>query len=374
MICHTMSDKQLFKNILDSLRDGVITLDERGKISAFNPAMESISEISAGQALGKDLYSVLPELSSFKEKIEQARRNGETFSDSDAYMHKKRGRHIRASLMISPLMDDAGRNVGVVIVIRDKSQVEELLKSDRHAERVNSFRFVSSSIVHEIKNPMGGIRGAAQLLQDQPSGNQIKEFSRVIIDEVDRVTRLLDDLSNLFDAGELQLEKVNIHQVLDDVMILETTRVKDKGINTLFNFDPSIPEIPADRRKLVQLFINVIRNSYEAMPQGGTITLSSKISHQFRVTHSGRRQAPSRMLMVMVEDTGVGIPQEDLDKIFTPYYTSKEEGSGLGLAIALKIAEQHGGRIMIENRPQGGTAVKVFIPLEISSRDRFERV
>lgn len=353
----------LYKNIFDSLKDGVITVDRRGKVIAFNPAMESIVGVSAGQVIDKGFFVALPEMSFIGERMEQVLRTGETFSYSNAFLRKRGGGEMSVSLVMSPVTDDEGSSEGVVLVVRDRSYVEDLQRADRHAELVNAFRFFSSSIVHEVKNPLGGMRGAAQLLQEELSDKMLKEYARVIISEVDRIAGLLDDLSNLYQPLELKLEKVNIHQVLDDVIMLETSRAKGKGVNLLMDYDPSIPEIRADRQKLMQLFINLARNGLEAMPEGGTLTFSTKLSDQLRVTRSRGHQMASRMLMVVVEDTGVGIPAENMEKVFTPYFTTKEGGSGLGLAISTNIVEQHGGRMKIESRRGRGTAVKVFLRL-----------
>ncbi len=356
-------EERLYKNILDSLKDGVITLDKRRRIIAFNPAMESIVGVSEGQVMHKSLASALPEMGFIREKINQVFRAGETFSDSNARLLKRNGQELPVSLVISPVTDDEGNSRGAVIMVRDRSYVEDLQRADRYVELVNAFRFISNSIVHEIKNPMGGMKGAAQLLQEELDDDQLREYVRVIINEVDRVTGLLDDLSNLYQLAELQLEKVNIHQVLDDVIMLETSKARGKGINILMDYDPSIPEIPADRHKLMQLFINIARNGIEAMPDGGVLTFSTKVSDQYRVTRSRGHQIASRMLMVTVEDTGEGISREDEDKIFTPYFTTKEEGTGLGLSVCMNIVEQHGGRMKINSRPGAGTEVAVLLPL-----------
>ncbi len=352
-----------FKNILDSLKDGVITLDERRKIVAFNPAMESIAGVSAGQVMQRDFDAALPELAFFGEKIDQVYRTGEAFFDSNACLRMRDGREVSVSLVVSPVTDDEGGSRGVVIAVRDISYVEDLQRADRYAEVVNAFRFISSSIAHEIKNPMGGIKGAAQLLLEELTDSQLKEYARVIVSEVNRVSGLLENLSDLCQPAELRLEKVNIHQVLDDVIMLETNRAREKGVSVLMDYDPSIPEIPADPQKLMQLFINIVRNGVEAMPEGGTLSFSTKVSDQFKVTRSAEHQTASRMLMVAVEDTGMGIAPEDLDRAFTPYFTTKEGGSGLGLAVSMNIVEQHGGRIKLESRPGEGTVVKVFLPL-----------
>jgi two-component system nitrogen regulation sensor histidine kinase GlnL len=357
------SSQNFYKNILDSLGDGVVTLDSRHRVMAFNPAMESISGLSAGKVLHKDLFSVLPELTFLKEKVDHVFRTGETFSDFDASFRPNKNREIQVSLVISPMMDDDGKCEGVIVVMGDRSNVQDIQRAERYAELADDFRVILSSMVHEIKNPMGGIKGAAQILQEELVDNQLREFPRVIINEVDRVTGLLDGMSKLFQPLELELEKVNIHQVLDDVIMLETTRAEGKGVNLLQNYDPSLPEIVADRGKLVQLFINILRNGLEAMPEGGTLSLNTKLSDQIKITRSRGRQSTSRLLLVTVEDTGVGIPEEELDKVFTPYFTTKEEGSGLGLAVSMNIVEQHGGRIQIDSRPGRGTAVKVYLPL-----------
>jgi two-component system nitrogen regulation sensor histidine kinase GlnL len=214
-------------------------------------------------------------------------------------------------------------------------------------------------MAHEIKNPLLGIRGAAQLLREELTTNEAREYTDIIIREADRLNALMEEMLDVVRPHALKRALVNLHEVLDGVIALEQPSCRLRGVQMRQLYDPSLPDLWADRNRLTQAFLNLIRNGWEAMPLGGTLTLAtSRSSEPTRVGPGG-----GPMLVVELTDQGVGIPAEVQQKLFTPFFTTKAKGSGLGLAISHRIVEEHGGRFVIKSTPGQGTTVRVYLPV-----------
>jgi two-component system nitrogen regulation sensor histidine kinase GlnL len=229
--------------------------------------------------------------------------------------------------------------------------------------RVGSLAAVAAGLAHEIKNPLGGIKGAAQLLAEELAGHaNVARFTTLITREVDRVSALLEELLELTRPPRLRLAAVNVHRVLNDVLVLQQTAAK---VAVRLVFDPSLPDIWADEAQLRQVFLNLVKNAIEAMDDGGTLTVTTRIETDFHVRHGGRDRG--QFLSVDVEDTGPGIPLEDCERIFTPFFTTKTSGTGLGLAVTERLVTQHGGTIRVESELGRGTRVRVRLPVGTAS-------
>jgi two-component system nitrogen regulation sensor histidine kinase GlnL len=246
-----------------------------------------------------------------------------------------------------------------VLVVRDLRRIKALEESQRPAERLTAFGVLAAAMAHEIKNPLLGIRGAAQLLREELMPADTREYTEVIIREADRLNALMEEMLDFARPHPLSRTLVNLHQVLDSVIVLERPSYSGRGVLIRQHYDPSLPDIWADRNRLTQVFLNLVRNAWEAMPHGGMLTLTTgRSSEPVRVGPGG-----GPMLVVELSDEGIGIAPEVQQKLFTPFFTTKAKGSGLGLAVSHKIIEEHGGRFVIKTIPGQGTTVRVYLPL-----------
>jgi len=211
------------------------------------------------------------------------------------------------------------------------------------------------TLAHEIKNPLAGISGSAQLLGRQLTSTKQREFVDVIVRETTRLNSLLDQM--LGGNQSVNWVEHNIHAVLEHVSRVVRGQLPD-NILLVKDYDPSLPELVMDFDRLVQVFLNLVRNAIQAMPQGGQVSIRTRIVHKMTL---GNRLHPL-VLVVEVSDTGIGIPPELMDAIFLPMITNKDEGTGLGLPIAQTIVHQHDGLILVESQP-GQTQFRVFLPL-----------
>jgi len=351
--------KDLSEHILVSLSDGVVVLDPACRVVLFNPAMEEMTGISSRRIIGAALATLLPKASPIPERVFTALETGHPFFASDAEWPRWDGESLPTSLTISTIVDKLGETLGAVLVVRDLRRVKALEESQRPAERLTAFGVLAAAMAHEIKNPLLGIRGAAQLLREELTTDGARECTDVIIREADRLNALMEEMLDFARPHPLSRTLVNLHEVLDSVIALERPACTVREVHIRQQYDPSLPDIWADRNHLTQAFLNLIRNAWEAMPHGGTLTLITRRSSE--PTRVGPGGGP--MLVVEFTDEGVGIPTEVQQKLFTPFFTTKPKGSGLGLAISHRIIEEHRGRFVIKSTPGQGTTVRVYLPV-----------
>ncbi len=351
--------KHFAEHILASISDGIVALDPASRVAIFNPAMEEMTGISSHRATGHHLATLLPEGSSIPTRVNATLETGQPFSVPEVEWQRWDGRRFPVSLTIAPVLDRGGDTLGAVLVVRDLRRFKELEESQRPADRLTAFSAFAAAMAHEIKNPLLGIRGAAQLLGEELAHSGLREYSDVIVREADRLNALLEEMLEFARPHPLKRVAVNLHEVLDRIVSLERQSCQARGVTFRQDYDPSLPHLWADPDRLFQVFLNLVRNAWEAMPHGGTLTLATKTA-----TELGRvRPGGGLMLLVEVMDEGTGIAPDVQQKLFTPFFTTKAKGSGLGLIVSHKIIEEHGGRFNIKSRPGQGTTVRVYLPV-----------
>jgi len=353
--------KEFAELILASLSDGIVIVDPACRVVMLNPAMEEMTGISSRRVVGKPLATLLPKASLIPTRVVATLNTGHPFFAPEAEWQQGDGKPFPTSVSISSLMDRAGKHLGAVLVVKDLRRIKELEESQRPGERLNTFGVLAAAMAHEIKNPLLGIRGAAQLLRDELPTDGARQYTDVIIREADRLNALMEDMLDFARPHSLQRTPVNLHQVLDTVIALERRAYELHGMQIKQLYDPSLPDLWADRNRLIQVFLNLVRNAREAMSRGGTLIIATK--HAGEPVRIGPGGGP--MLLVELTDNGCGIPPEVQQNLFTPFFTTKAKGSGLGLAISHRIVEEHGGRFIIRSVVGQGTTVRVYLPLSL---------
>ena len=346
--------------ILTSLEDGVITVDPQGRIVFFNEAAETLTEISAANARRNPLERLFrrePWLLELARKTQPPRQES---ARGEGDFVTRRGRKTPVSITASPLRDDAGGFVGSILLLRDDKRRKELEEDLKRADRLAMMGTLAAGLAHEIRNPLGGIKGAAQLMRRAvESDASLRVYTDIMIREVDRVNQLIEQLLDLSRPWQLNFAPVNIHEILEEVLLLEGQTAPEKTVTVKKLFDPSLPPIRGDRAQLMQVFLNLVKNAYEAMDRGGALTLATRLETDFHVRAHGRRR--SRFIWVDIADDGAGIKEADLPHIFSPFFTTKNSGTGLGLAICYRIINEHGGLIRVESTECKGTTFKVSL-------------
>jgi two-component system nitrogen regulation sensor histidine kinase GlnL len=359
------SENQLmeyFVNVLDSVGDGVIVLDSHHRITFMNPAAEEISGISRRLAEGYPFYDFFGGEEILMEMVSKTSGTGMTISDRENVVLKK-GSHVTpVNVTTSPLLLADGERIGIVLVLRDLTNIRELEEAVRQADRLSTLGALAAGLAHEIKNPLGGIKGAAQLLERElPGGSELREYTSIMLKEAERVNKIVEELLSLTTPRKLELEQVNLHRILGDIVILQKRAAAGKKIAFQQDFDLSIPPILADESLLTQLFLNLIKNAVEAVESSGQIRITTRVVSEYSMTQKGERS--SRMVAIDVSDNGPGMGKDQLENLFTPFFTTKPKGTGLGLAICHKIVSEHRGMIKVDSEQGKGSIFTVLIPL-----------
>jgi two-component system nitrogen regulation sensor histidine kinase GlnL len=340
--------------VLDGLTTAVICLDQRLCVASINSAAEGLFEVSRRHAIGETLVHSIPHFQPQLVRLQSALDSGSGFIERELELRKNGEQPITVDCTVTPIV--LGKSAGLLM---------ECLALDRHLRisrdelllaQHQASRELIRGLAHEIKNPLGGIRGAAQLLEQDYPDSAHREYTQVIIREADRLKNLVNRM--LGPNRVPQKAAVNIHEVLEHVRQLCEAEAP-AGVNLLRDYDPSIPDLKCDREQLIQAVLNLVRNALQAVGEKGNISLRTRTKRQFTI--GGTRH--KLVIQIDVEDTGPGIPPAVMDKMFFPMVTTRAEGTGLGLPIAQYLVHVHGGIIECRSRP-GCTVFSIYLPLE----------
>ena len=357
----TSVERQIsWEQILSSVEDGVITLDRSGNVSFFNEAAEMLTELAVSHALSLSFVRIfrkepwLVELirKSFPPLQENARGEGDLVS--------RWGKKVPVGVTVSPLLEPNGNCLGSILLVRNLTHHKELEEDLKRADRLAMVGALAAGLAHEIRNPLGGVKGAAQLLRRSlDRDSSLIEYTNIMIREVDRVDLLIEQLLDLSRPAKLEIVPLNIHEVLEDVLLLELKTKSEPAINVKKLFDPSLPPIRGDRNRLTQVFLNLVKNGSQAMNGSGTLTITTRLDTDRYLRGQGTGR--SKFIWVEIADQGVGIKEEHLLHIFSPFFTTKNNGTGLGLAVCYWIIKEHGGIIRVESIEGKGSIFKVSL-------------
>ncbi len=356
-------DLTLYGMILENIDRAVIAFDQQGRITLFNPASEALMERSSRQTIGQHYQELFKGQKTLLYLVKVALVDGRSITDDEGlYLHRQNAAPLPVNAYAAPIYAKQGNQDGAVMIIRDLSRIKELEGTLRRADRLSMLGTLAAGLAHEIKNPLGGIKGAAQLLaMELAEESSLLEYTQIMIKEVERINFIIEELMDLGNPRAPEIGDVDLTRVLNDIVLLQREAARGQDIRFILKLDPSIPPIKGDENFLTRLFLNLIKNAREAITQKGDVLIETRISSNYHISSPGRRS--SQMVDITIRDTGCGIAEKEMDRIFTPYFTSKSKGSGLGLAISQKIIEDHHGLLKIESSPGEGTTIFVSLPL-----------
>ncbi len=346
-------------SLLYALPEAVVAVDSYNRIVYVNAAGESLFETGGSHMLGEPLGDFVPQDSPAYGLIDQCRQDHCRYSEHGVELDTPRTGPRNMTVQVAPVFDDAR---WVVLSMHEHSIAKKIGQQLSHRNVARSVTAMAHLLAHEVKNPLSGIRGAAQLLE-QNAGEEDRILTRLICDEADRIVALVDRMEAFSDKPQLLRQPVNIHQVLEHVRRVAENGFA-KGVRIIEMYDPSLPPVLGDRDQLIQVFLNLIKNAAEACPQDGKeIVLSTNYQHDIRLAVPGgaanRQHLP---LVVQIQDNGSGIPKELQQNLFDPFVTTKPSGSGLGLSLVAKIVDDHGGIIEFDCQPKK-TIFRVMLPV-----------
>jgi two-component system nitrogen regulation sensor histidine kinase GlnL len=346
--------------LLSALPMPVVLLDADNRFRFVNHAAEQFLGISAGQLAQHRLGDLVPADSPLFLLIAQVRHGEVTVSDHDLNLDGPRLRKQGITVQATPLPEEPG---AVLLVLQDASAARALDRQLTFRSAARSVTGMAAILAHEVKNPLSGIRGAAQLLESSVAEPD-RELTVLIRDEADRIRDLVDRME-MFSAKPIDRGAVNIHRVLEHVRRLAQSGFA-AHIRIAESYDPSLPAVHGNRDQLVQVVLNLVKNAAEAITGAGVtsgeITLVTAYQHGVRLAVPGTGQRLGLPLLVAVRDNGPGIPEDLRQNLFDPFVSSKPSGNGLGLALVAKIIADHGGLIEVDSRP-GRTEFRLHLPV-----------
>lgn len=353
-----MTEKIIYQQLISNLETAIVLIDKTLRLQFINPAAEAMLEISGQRSIGESIQSIFRDNGELLTRLTKAYEHQGSFNMREVELILHTGNTIIVDYAVTTLTDGSGQ----LIEFYTRERLRRISRDEERIAQQATTQELVRGMAHEIKNPLGGIRGAAQLLARELPGNDLDEYTNIIIGEVDRLRNLVDRM--LGPNNLPNLLPINIHEALERVYSLVKAENGD-GITFKRDYDPSIPNISADAEQLIQACLNIVRNAMQAINEqpkphkAGVITLRTRVVRQFTIGNIRYRH----VLQIDIEDNGPGIPGELKDNLFYPMISGRAEGTGLGLSIAQTAINQHHGIIKL-NRRSGHTIFSLFIPLD----------
>ena len=345
--------------ILNNLNYSVILFDENLVLKFLNLPAQELTGYSDRFLNVLTLSRFFNNNAYIEEKVKNVMQTGEGFIEFEyKFQNKNRGQARYVILEISKITD--GDKPHLLISLKDITRFKEMDHNIKSEERIEDLSRFIAEMSHEIRNPLGGIKASAAYLKRKFDEPDLNNFLEIIIKESARINNLIEELLALSKKHKIKTSAVNINKIINEIIIMEQAGFSAKNIEVIKEFDPSLPKIYASENALIQVFLNLLKNSVYAVsaaakPAGGTIKIITKLDYT--------RNNP-KFIKIDFIDNGCGISKNDMNNIFVPFFTTKEKGSGLGLAVSQKIMHEHGGFIDISSVKNRGTTVSVYIPIE----------
>jgi signal transduction histidine kinase len=345
------------KAILESLAGGVLTVDTEGRITIVNRAASRLLELPY-QPVCPDLDELGKRHPRLVEVIRLALHESRYVHDDAAAFVNSRGERLILRTTVSAQIDEHARRTGLVVLVKDVSRMAALEQELRKRDRLAAAGTLAAGVAHEIRNPLSAIELNLRLLRDEvesllPGRPDLEEYFDVLFAETQRLNRITSNFLQLSRPEELVKVAIPVHTPVQRVLRLIESEAKAKNVSFALDLQADGAEVLGDSTKLEQVCLNLLINSMQAMPNGGTIRVASRLG----------TEETAGFVDLVIEDRGIGIPPENIPRLFDPYFTTRPGGNGLGLAIADRIVSHHGGSILVESTPGAGTAMTVRLPV-----------
>ena len=352
--------------VLNALPHPVIIIAASGKITEANVAAETFFESSMPLLRRHAIRELVPFGSPLLALIDQVRKTGAAVNEYKVDLGTPRNPGERlVDMHVAPLQEQPGH---VVVMLQERTIADKMDRQLTHRGAARSVIALAAMLAHEIKNPLSGIRGAAQLLE-QSAGDEDRALTRLICDEADRIVKLVDRMEAFADDRPVERAAVNIHSILEHVKKLSQSGFA-RHIKFVEDYDPSLPPVFANRDQLVQVFLNLMKNAAEAIGDAadGEIQISTAFRPGVRLSLPGSVTRVSLPLEICIKDNGRGVPDDLVPHLFDPFVTTKPSGSGLGLALVAKIIGDHGGIVECESQLRR-TTFRVLMPIYAGAQE-----
>ncbi len=341
--------KDYNENLLTSMNSGVVVINFECFVITFNKAAEQIMGIPKNEVRQTSIFDH-PEFSGLYELLIDTLKTERSYIRHEIWVRSRDSRDVPLGVSTSILRDRNDESTGIIAIFRDLTEIKELESKVERAKRLASLGEMAAGVAHEIRNPLNPIRGFAQMIsEDLDTEDPKRKFTQIIIEQVDHLSKIVNDLLDFAKYVELEIKQCDIWEVITKTIdFLSNGGELSENIEVTMKGERQPPLLPADPERLRQVFLNLFRNAADAMADGGKLDVYVSLK--------------SETLVITIEDTGTGIAEDDLSKLFNPFFTKKSKGTGLGLSITYGIIERHGGAITVANRPEGGAVFTIILP------------
>jgi len=356
--------KSYTDNILASVKTGIVTVDLEGRVVTLNPAAEMLTGFFAGEAAGRYCTEVFRDSPVIGEILMETLGSRADAPGVPLALTRRNGSFVPVEFSVAPLKGGDGKDLGVVGVLRDLTVVRELQRQLERSDRLAAVGTLAAGLAHEIKNPLTSLLTFTRHLTrrfDDPGFRD--KFQSIVPRELERINGIVERLLELSRPGRLTPSPVLVPTLLDRAVELYGHRIESQGVRVSREYAATVLPVEADEELLYRAFVNLIANALDAMENGGRLTLRVGWSHERGADLGSRRAGSALRLRVEIVDTGTGMPADAVDRIFNPFYSTKEHGTGLGLALTHKIIEDHGGSIMVSSTLGVGTTFRILLSL-----------
>ena len=344
-----------YRDILDSIDRGIVTVDLQGQITSCNRALEQILEVEARTIVGHSLEEAFTRENPLHQLLKEAIQEEARSEDRDLAYTCKKGRMKPLRVTTFPLKKKTGERVGGILLVKDMTEIRKLEERVQRASRLAALGQLTQRLVHEIRNPLSAMDINLQLLQERLGSRSedpdIGRYLEIISTETRRLNQVLRNAQVFSKPESPDLETVDLHQIIEQVLFLIQEEALRKSIEISRGLQAKRSMVKADPDQMKQVFLNLFKNSIEAMSEGGKFEVLS------------RNDGQNKIIGIELVDTGSGIPMANLQHVFDPYFTTKKKGTGLGLSIVHNIIVQHGGTIDVSSWLGEGTIFSIILPL-----------
>ncbi len=354
--------ERLYKHIVQNVTSGLITVDRTGRVTSFNRMAEEITGHTLEEVYQKEIGNLFPgflNLSRSNGWVSEQEWKNLSSSRWETNFRRKDGITLTLGFSVSPLKDSEDQEIGIIFIFQDLTKMREMEEDLKRADRLAAIGTLAAGMAHEIRNPLASISGSIEILKEEIDGAvQHQQLMDIILREVGRLNSLIADFLLFARPTPPGKELIHLNGIVEEVLkVFVHSPECGPEIRLATHFQDEI-YLPGDAQQIKQVFWNLIINAAQAMPTGGELRVEL-----------GRRSSPSypeepSQGEIVISDTGTGIGEEELDKIFNPFFTTKEKGTGLGLSIVHKIVESYGGKILVRSQPNKGTTFTIYLPVQ----------
>lgn len=360
-------------SVLSSIKTGLVVVQKDGKVRTFNSGARQITGCVEAEMAEKKLEEFPPNLQPVAEALQRTLLEGKTYVQDQLDLKTTRNESIPVTLETSVLKAGNGEVVGAIATLKDMTLLRQMETQLIRSERFSALGEMAAGVAHEIKNPLNAIMGFSQRLSDKLQEASLKKYADVISEEVRRMDTIVNDVLEYSRPDKVHKTPTDVHQLLEETLDFLKDKLEKAGVSVERAYADKLPVVSFDLPKIRQVVLNLVLNAVQAMPQGGKVTLRTRLTEGLVPDAAAPATAASvyeqlflqqKVLSIMVEDTGCGIPKENMGKLFHPFFTTKITGTGLGLSICHKIVASHGGSLDVDSVVGKGSVFTIHLPVE----------